>query len=363
MKVRKKLDKAPTQEPLDFVEMFQKQFKATEKTWKHDRGKVMGSSEVFGCLRKSYFSKNDYPQDEDYSAPGGAARRGDILENQWIAPAVGNWLPKGAELLFAGEEQETLIDGYLSATPDGLIVGLERNALQKYGVDDILSDCVITEFKTFDSRANINGPKDIHYGQVQSQFEMFHKATDYRPEYAVIIYVNASFIDDVRPYIIKRDPNAGTVAQDRAKKVFEAKGPEELPAEGKFNDYCKFCPFTEQCSLVTLGTVPTKKLSHLSPDSTNKLEALLEKERGLKAKKDEYEKAHKVAAEEVKQFLRDEGTRWANTGTYSVSYSTQAGRKTLDKDLLMVELGIEDLEPFMKEGQGFEKLTIKVNDK
>lgn len=352
--------KKKIKEPLDFLAMFKSQVDATEKHWVHNRDSTCGSSEVFACMRKAFFSKNDYPKDEGPEQSWGAARRGDILEEVWIAPAVANHLPEGAELLFAGKEQKTLVDGFLSATPDGLIVGLESDALSLYGVDDILSDCIITEFKTFDSRANITGPKPLHYGQVQSQFQIIHDCTDYRPEYAIIAYVNASFIDDVRAYVIKRDPAKGDAAKKRANMIFSAATPEEMPAEGKISGDCKFCPYTEQCSIATLGSVPTVKHEDMAQERSVELEELLSQERELKAALTETEKKHKQTAEAIKQFLRDEGTRWANVGKFSVSYSTQAGRKTLDKDRLAEELGI-DLEPFMKEGQGFEKLTIRTN--
>src|ERR1039458_4661284 len=129
---------------LDFDVMFKDSIDANQKTWKYDRMESVGASEAFDCLRKIWFVKLGvkfgFAQDEeDEKDPEswGARERGNLLEEHYVVPAVRDHLPGNAKLRMAGKQQETLFLNKNSATPDGLIVGLPRNALKKYGIVDI----------------------------------------------------------------------------------------------------------------------------------------------------------------------------------------------------------------------------------
>ena len=158
---------------LDFDAMFASYHATQAKTWDHDRSKTVGASEIFGCIRKGWFEKhkngkNKYDPDEDDSS-WGAALRGDILEEHYVVPALYHSIPKGTKLLLAGADQQTLISGLNSVTPDGLLVGLKRDALAKYGIPDIKSNCILIEMKSIDPRAGLSEEKSIHRGQFQQQ--------------------------------------------------------------------------------------------------------------------------------------------------------------------------------------------------
>ena len=104
--------------------MLDAHFAATGKTWEHDRDLSVGASEVGQCLRKTWFAKTGVDPDPDYLDRYGAKLRGDLIETHHWEPGIRAQLPDGVALLFAGADQKTLVDGYLSATSDGLLVGL-----------------------------------------------------------------------------------------------------------------------------------------------------------------------------------------------------------------------------------------------
>ena len=155
-----------------------------------------------------------------------------MIENNVAVPAVHAILPPGAELLYAGAEQETLKKGRLSATPDGLVINAAKNALEQLGIRNNKTGQFVTEFKSFDPRANIKEAKAVHIGQVQVQMGLIHELTAYRPEYAVIIYFNAS-ISLGHPLLCRRArPNRLRSCQAPLGQGLRDHGPQGTSARG-----------------------------------------------------------------------------------------------------------------------------------
>lgn len=185
-----------------------------------DRTSTVGASDVGQCSRKVFYSKNE--GDPDYGAPRnpdfvdgwGASMRGRIFEECFWVPALRERY--GERLLYAGERQQTFVLGFLSATPDALLIGLEPDVLAPLGVSDIGSDrSLVIECKTIDPRAKLDGPRIEHTYQAQVQLGLLHALTDHRPEYALISYSDASFWDLVYEFPIRRDPEIFETAQRR----------------------------------------------------------------------------------------------------------------------------------------------------
>lgn len=345
-------------EPLDFDEILDNYMKANKKVWEHDRSLTLGASEAFGCIRKAFFTKTGAPQDPDFKQDWGATERGNLIEDHFLVPAFEGHMPGDTEAIGLGDDQETLIDGLLSATPDGLMINLEKNALTKYGIDDIESDCAILEFKSIDPRMTLTQAKGIHAGQVQSQMGIIRKNTDYKPVYAVIMYVNASFLSDTNYFVIKFEPKKYASAKKRAKRIYakDAKA-EDFTKEGKITDSCEYCPFKQVCWDVTLKSTPTVE------KKTNYEIAVLEQGEELSRR---YQKAgtaekdakilKKEIGEEMRAFLRVQDTKKITGDTWSFSNSLQNGKTTYDMKR-MEEDGI-DISKYEKTGNGFEKLTV-----
>ncbi len=347
---------------IDFKGMFEAFSASAEKEWKYDRNASLGASEAFDCIRKAFFKKHQYEPDDEHVADWGAAKRGDIIENHFAVPATVAVMPEGASLIYAGDEQETLRKGRLSATPDGLAIELERDALKQLGIDDIESDSVVIEYKSFDPRATVNEEKAIHAGQVQVQMGLIHELTNHRPEYAVIIYFNASWLSDIRPFVVKRDPKIYEAAKARAKQVFSADEPHELMAEGKISGGCTYCEFTEECAIATGEAMPEKKRKVSDQETLDRLHVLAVRQKAAAAAEKDAKKDKEIASAEIKELLRDADTKGADDERFRVSYSWCSGKKSLDTLALAADLKDfgRDIEEYQKEGNGYERLTVKL---
>ena len=349
---------------LDFNGMFQAFSDSNEKEWKYDRNASVGASEAFGCIRKTYFKKFQYDVDDGHEADWGAAKRGDIIENFFAVPATKAIMPEGAELLYAGDEQETLRKGRLSATPDGLAVDLDSDALAQLGIDDILSDCVVIEYKSFDPRANIKEAKEIHAGETQVQMGLIHDLTEFRPEYAVVVYFNASWLSDIRPFVVKRDPKIYEAAKVRAKQVFDCTNPIDLMAEGKISGECSLCEFTQECAFTTGENFPKAKKKIEDKEVLDRLALLAQRQKEYGATEKEAAHEKKLIEAEIKEILRMADTKGAGDDRFTVSNSWCAGKKSLDTLALAADLQDmgKSIEDYQTEGNGYERLTVKLKD-
>lgn len=378
--------KKSSRPPLNFRKMFDAWVDDTQKAWGHDRKLTLGGSEAFGCLRKAWYKRNGYEYDADYEESWGALRRGDIIENHLVVPAM-EWAAEhfNFELMMAGATQITLFDkntmvdildeegnviderpGGLSVTPDGLIAGVARNALENYGIPDLGTDCFMLEVKSIDPRVDLSEEKAIHHGQVQIQMGLMRENTAFQPNFAVILYINASFLDDIEVFVVRFDAKKFKVAKDRAAFVFKTTDPSKLQREGVIDGSCQYCPYQGTCLVDTQAAMPKKaaKGDETRADLIDALmyDGLMERKRAAKiaVKKATEEKAR--VDEDIKQILRDFNTnRAANSDDgWSVSYSMAAGRKTLSKQA-MVDDGI-DPEQYMVQGNPYEILRVNFKD-
>jgi len=347
------------------------------KTWSHDRNESVGASEAFGCMRKSWFGKrgkdHGFLPDPDYRDSWGAVRRGDLIENYQVVPAIRSGLARrGLDLIMEGEDQKTIVDGVSSATLDGLIIDptgakLPVDFLAAYGIEEIDEDSLVVEMKSFDPRINITEPKAIHEGQTHMQMGLIRETTDYKPNYAVVIYINASWLDDIRIYVVPFDESIYQIGRKRAEQVFVETDPAMLHAEGKLDGMCAYCPFKRSCDEVSVSRVPEKRKALTKKEEKDQegsylVQQLDEKVRAHKVLKGE-EKALKRKVEESNEdirqtLIRSNQSRAVGHG-WKVSYTTIAGRKTLSKEL-MIEDGL-DPGKYMNEGSGYEKLTVTMD--
>jgi hypothetical protein len=134
-----------------------------QRTWGRDRAETIGASEIGQCARKTWFAKHGATPDSDYEDSWGARERGNLIENHHWEPAIRSYLTdtygERVEFLLAGEDQETLVDGYLSATPDGLVVNRSNQVLTIAGVDLEPNDGLVLECKSIDPRVELKAEK------------------------------------------------------------------------------------------------------------------------------------------------------------------------------------------------------------
>lgn len=349
---------------IDFEAMFQQYVDDHQKVWDHDRSETVGASEVFACMRQTWFKKfgekNGFETDPDHDKSWGAMERGNIMEEHWVVPVMEHNAKKGAYgFEFGSDGQVTFVYGQNSATPDGLFTGLAKEALKKYGIDDIESDCILLEIKSIDPRATLDEEKAIHFGQAQTQLGIIRKMTEHKPMYCVVIYINASFYDDIKVFPIRYEEDMFKRARARAKMIMNATNPDRLMPEGKLSDACKLCEWTHACAKVQKEVVPTS-------DESKKLDqVIVNKARELAIEADKYAEAEKEAKatkemvrNDIKALLGEANTKKAMGEDFSISWIWQDGNSSLDKEAMKAD-GI-DLSKYEKKGAGFEKMLIKV---
>jgi len=361
-------------EGFTFEDLFDEHIANNQKTWKQDRRLTVGASECFGCIRKNWFTKRGHEfgiePDPSFEQSWGAMERGNIIENHYIVPAVEAGLARrGLKLIMAGDGQDTIIDDIHSATLDGLIIPenggfLPADFLAYYGLEEFENeDSLVLEMKSFDPRLTLDHEKAVHRGQTQMQMGLIRDTTEYRPNFAVLIYVNASWLDDIRIFVITYEEETYQIGRSRNEKVFTVDSAAELHAEGKLDGMCQYCPYEQTCKSVSTGRVPSarkaltkKEVAAQDTQLIGSLDPIVTHRTQLKETLDEIERELEIANEQIRQALITHGESRAVGEDWKVSYTAQKGRKTIDKNKL-IEAGL-DPEDFMSEGAGFEKLTV-----
>ena len=123
---------------LDFDQIFDDYIAANQKVWSHDRSLTVGASEAFDCIRKTWFVKRGAEfgfVENEGEERWGAMERGNLIEEHFVVPAVLGHLPAPAELLGAGDDQETIILGRSSAhltdlSPNWIVMPLRITGLR-----------------------------------------------------------------------------------------------------------------------------------------------------------------------------------------------------------------------------------------
>ncbi len=307
----------------------------------HNRDLTTGASETFSCLRKLAYSKQGAEINRDWEEEWGFYARGNVIED-WLAQRIHKVIEKmtGYQFTLWGGDQQTLVEGTLSATPDGLLSVPEG----KY---------IAVEIKSIDPRYKGQLPKKEHVYQTQIQMGLLQKKYNCRD--AIIIYVEASCFSNMKCYDIAFDENLYLRAHERSQLAFN-QNPSSLPAEGKYLGDCNYCQYTDICSEHILRDMPTGE-KNIADELAGKLDTLLERKVNL----DTVQRVAKfdlgVVTEQIKQVLRDQNLQSASTGVYEASYSLNAGRKRLDKEAVE-DAGI-DLEEFYIQGKPSDTLRVK----
>lgn len=323
------------------------QYAATlTKTWAHDRSTTVGASEIGQCARKTWFDKHDVPRDAGYVDSFGGRLRGTVIENAYWVPGMRKCLPANYVLRYAGDEQETLVSGYLSATTDGLAVNIDTQ------------ECINLDCKSIDPRADLRKEKAEHTFQVQAQMGLIREMTKYKPTESIVSYIDASFWDVVTEFVVPFDARIYAQAHVRATQIMTAREAIALPPEGKMagGDECEYCAWASHCADVTIAGVPREE-HELTGNLAGELRELCASAKQLQATGEYWDNQRAQAVENIKQFLRDHNVRRHKGEDFSVSYSTVNGRETLDIQAVK-DAGI-DLTPYYKTGKPSERLTIK----
>jgi hypothetical protein len=340
---------------------------ATARTFEL-REQTVGASDVGRCARAVYFEKNE--GDPDFGAPRnpdavdgwGARLRGTIFECHVWEPALRAKF--GERLLFAGAQQETFALGFLSATPDALLTALDSDVLASLGVPDLGGDgSLILECKTIDPRTRLEGPRLAHVYQAQVQLGLIQALTRHRPEYALISYTDASFLDLTREFPIQRDPAIFETAQRRASQVLTAQSAAALPPEGWIagGKECERCAFSRACGNMR-AAVPTETAPEVIPEFAAEIVALAREAKRCEAELETATAALRATQHEIKERLTAGNVRRVVADGVSVLWSAVKGRPSYDMPAIReaaAAAGI-DLTKHERTGDPSDRLVIQV---
>lgn len=342
--------------------------KATARVFE-GRQQTIGASDIGQCARKIFFAKNagdrvyGTASDEDYADPWGAALRGRLFEEHFWVPALR--ARHGTKLLYAGNDQRTLVSGFLSATPDGLLIGQPCDALAQLGVADVGGDgSIVVECKTTDPRTKLHEPRAEHRYQAIVQLGLMRELTAHRPQWAVITYANASFLDDVLEFAVAFDVPAFAGAKARASRIMTATVAGELKPEGWISGgrECRYCPFTSACGVLR-HAVPTQPSAE--PPDPQFVAEIVDLARTAKSRRYELDAATTRLREiehEIRERLRSRNVRRVTADGASVTWSAVKGRPSYNMPAIReaaAAAGI-DLTQFETTGDPSDRLVIQV---
>ena len=325
------------------------------KPKRDDRAKTVGASEIGQCMRKIHWRKKGYAADSGFEQRYGAHVRGTLMEKSFWEPALRARF--GGKLHYSGEYQRQFTVGNLSSTPDGLVTEVEAGALREYGVEDC-SGSFLVECKTVDPRTHMNAAREDNVFQVQVQLGTVREASDHKPEYALVTYLDASFWDEVTVYVVKFDPKVYEVAKARATMVLTAKSGADLPPEGYIagGKECEYCPYQKPCG-VAQQPPGGQAQADLDPQLVAELVDLCKQIVWARQTSADWEKQARSFQEEVKARLREKGLSRVPGVVY---WSSVKGRESLDIPAikaLLKELRV-DIENYSTVGQPTDRLSI-----
>lgn len=337
--------------------------KSASKTWGgHDRSMTVGASEVGQCQRKLVYDKHNIAPDPDFVQDYGAAERGNVLE-EWVVEALQHSLPEDIELLWATDEgQKTLVDkdAHQSATPDGLFVSDDLFPLNVDGTD-VLTNCVYNEIKSIDPRPYdfLKEPKHVHALQCQQGMDLVRRLTEYRPTHAIITYVNASFLSQIKTFIIEFDQRVADGLRKRSLETFKNYSPTNQPmAEGKIlgGDECKYCQWRKQCNRDLVSDLPVQERSNYEQAIEQRLLELATQRSTLVASGKDTTQQVRNIEQEIKEVLREADTRKVAADWGSISVYSQKSPPRYDKEKF--EKAGLDHRDFQTEGEHSPRLSV-----
>jgi CRISPR/Cas system-associated exonuclease Cas4 (RecB family) len=340
----------------------------------HDRSQTIGASEIGQCARRIWAEKKlgEKGYDKGFLQSRGAAMRGDILEDNWTVPVVKRAVENaGGRLLWAGQGEQRTFEALpwkISATPDGLATGLPDDFLSPYGVTSLLGKgCVAVEMKSFDPRKNVSEfPIHYHVPQVITQMGLIRQATDHEPDWGLIVYVNASFVDDILAFPIHFQRESFNALIRRALWIMGAKTMDDLPPEGKSagGKECEHCPFAKQCH-GWANAVPPKEKPIMDRATAEMLRSAVGTYSNTSTQIAGLEQRREQAKDIIRTLLNRQETRFhegklKDGRDFKITWSKKRAPENIDLSSVLdvlAEYG-HDPDDFRKAGKPSDSLTI-----
>jgi hypothetical protein len=319
----------------------------------------------------NFFAKNagDHfygaASDEDFIDVWGATLRGRLIEEHFWIPALR--ARYGDKLLYAGDDQRTLVSGFLSATPDGLLIDQRSDVLAALGVDDIGGDgSVVIECKTIDPRIKLDDARPEHACQAIVQIGLIRELTPHRPQAGVISYINASFLHDVHEYSVRFDPAIFENAKRRAAQIVTATAPCELKPEGWIagGKECEFCPFTTACGVIRHAVPTQPRPERADPQFVAEIVDMAREARDRRSIVGAATEGLRTIEHDIRERLRAKSLRRVDGDGVSVVWSAVKGRPSYDMKAIReaAEKAGIDLAEYETVGEATDRLVIRITE-
>ena len=333
--------------------------KTQDRPWSHDRSQTVGASEVGQCARKVFWLKNEGDQqygaqrDPDHADTWGARLRGTIMENELWVPAMRQRF--GERLLFAGSDQQTLVSGFISATPDGLITTLHEGEHESL----LEGTCATAECKTADPRTNLSEAKAENVYQTHVQMGLIRDLTPYQPTHSILSYIDASFWNEVVEFVVPFDQRIYETGKARAAQIMTATHPSELKPEGWIagGKDCEYCPFTKACNVERRRVPDTDILASLDSQFVAEVTDMALAIKSAESAVEIQSSTLRDLQNQLKDRLREKGIRKV-PGV--VSWSAVKGRSSYNNKEIQeaAKLAGINIEQYKSEGEPTDRLQI-----
>ena len=255
----------------------------------------------------------------------------------------------GDALKFAGPEQRTFTSGFLSATPDGLVV-----------TDD---DCFLIECKTADPRTKLDGPKPSHAFQVQVQMGLVRELTNFAPARAIISYSDASFWNEGAEFTIAFDSAIYEIAKQRAAAIITALAFDELsPKAGLPAAVNVSGARSPRPAVASARAFRIRWLQRQIRNSRPRSPISRARRSGSKSPPDATAAELRTAQYEIRERMRARGVRRIVSDGVAVTWSPVKGRQSFDMRRIReaaATVGI-DLAEYETVGEATDRLVVTI---
>ena len=327
------------------------------------RAFTIGASDIGQCIRKVFFVKHGGERNPGYVDVWGATLRGSIIEQAFWIPALRARL--GANLKFIGDRQRQFKRGFISATPDALLINAPHDFLAPLGVADIGNDCLLLECKSVDPRVKLDAPKPEHRYQAIVQLGVVRDTTEYQPNFVLLTYIDASFWDTINEFVVEFNPEVYANAKARAVNVINARSASELPPEGWIagGKECERCPFTKACG-IERRAVPPNGNECADPQFAAEMRELAITYKLRQADIDAAEARLRAIKYEIQERLRAKQLRRVAGDDFSVNWTPVKGRQRFDVKALSAAaaaagVGVEEFQTAATPG---DRLDVRVRE-
>jgi hypothetical protein len=196
---------------------------------------------------------------------------------------------------------------------------------------------------------------------------ILHARTKRRPRYAVLAYVDASFLNEITEFKIDYDPDVYRRAKIRATKILGALTMHELKPEGWIagGKECEYCPFTIACGIARKSVPSEDAIEPADPQLVAEISDMAKQLKVVENLLSSYEEDKRELQNEIKERMREKGLRRVVGDGVSVTWTAVKGRDSFDMAALRAaaaEIGL-DIDQFSRPGEPGDRLTVTLKKK